>query len=74
MPPKQKSGPKKRVFEELDYRGICCCVVGCSKRQGTKDLSFFKVIRKNPEQSEKWIQAMQNDTDGTDWRPSKATR
>ena len=54
------------------YRGNACCVVGCTNKQEEKKVSFFRVIRKrNPEQTEPWIKAINRvNIDGSPWIPS----
>ena len=70
----RKRGPKK--CEKSRYNGHYCCAVGCHNQEGTENIKFFKVIRKkNPDQTEKWIQAIKRkERDGTLWRPTAASK
>ena len=71
---KKKRGPKK--CEKSRYNGHYCCAVGCHNQEGTENIKFFKVIRKkDPDQTEKWIQAIKRkERDGTLWRPTAASK
>ena len=57
------------------YKGKCCCAVNCSNSEGEDGLGFFKVIRKDRIQSEKWVQAIKRiNQDGTPWVATKNHR
>ena len=49
MPEKDVNSQKRR------YKGKCCVVVNCSNSEGLDDVKFFKVHRKNKDQTELWI-------------------
>ena len=70
---KKKKGPKKS--ELASYRGHYCCAVNCHNNEGMPGISFYRVIRKNKIQQEKWIQKIKRiNEDGTPWRPTKGTK
>ena len=49
IPEKDVNSQKRR------YNGKCCVVVNCSNSEGLDDVKFFKVHRKNKDQTELWI-------------------
>ena len=70
---KKKKGFKKS--EQSKYRGHYCCAVNCHNNEGMEGISFYRVIRKNKIQQEKWIQKIKRvNEDGTPWRPTKGTK
>ena len=57
--------------------GKYCCVVNCQRNyKADKDVvSFFSFPKRNPEQREKWIQAVRRiNADGSPWVPSQHSK
>jgi uncharacterized C2H2 Zn-finger protein len=69
---------KKRGQKKIDmarYKGRYCCAVNCHNKEGIGNIRFFKVLRKDPIQTEKWIKAIdRKNPDGTPWIPGNRTR
>jgi len=52
-----------------------CCVVGCHRREGDKDITFYRFPSKNSDQKSKWLMAIKRiNTDGTPWFPTDSSR
>ena len=54
--------------------GKNCCVVDCSAKYLRENCGFFRVIRADKIQSDKWIKAINRiNPDGSPWKPSEHT-